>query len=152
MQVEPVAKASKSAEVKQFGVLPLIKGSDGQWRVILITARDSGRWTIPKGNPVKGMKPHQAAALEAEEEAGLQGDMSKEPIGQYEFFKRRADRFELANVTVYCLKVKLQLPDFKEKSLRRVEAFLPMDAEEAVIEPGLKSLIRLVADKKRAKS
>lgn len=152
VQVEPVTKVPKSTELKQFGVLPLVKGSDGIWRVILITSRDSGRWTIPKGNPIKGLKPQQAAAVEAEEEAGLQGDMSKAPIGQYEFFKRRADTFELANVTVYCLKVKRQLPDFKEKAVRRVEAFLPADAEDAVIEPGLKSLIRLAIDKNRSKS
>lgn len=149
--MEPVAKAPKAAQLKQFGVLPLIKGSDGLWRVILITSRDSGRWTIPKGNPMKGLKPHQAAAVEAEEEAGLIGEMSKDPIGEYEFFKRRADSFELANVTVYCLKVKRQLPDFKEKALRRVEAFMPEDAEDAVIEPGLKSLIR-DATQKRNKS
>lgn len=147
--VEPVAKAPKTAELKQFGVLPLIKGSDGEWRVILITSRDSGRWTIPKGNPIKGMKPHEAAAIEAEEEAGLLGDVSKDPIGAYEFFKRRANSFELANVTVYCLKVKRQLGQFKEKGLRRIEAFKPEDAEDAVMEPGLKTLIRQVSQKRK---
>lgn len=147
--VEPVAKAPKSLELKQFGVLPLIKGNDGVWRVILITSRDSGRWTIPKGNPIKGMKPHEAAAVEAEEEAGLLGEMSKEPIGTYEFFKRRTTGFELAKVTVYCLKVKRQLSAFKEKGLRRVEAFLPEEAEDSVIEPGLKSLIRQAMQKRK---
>lgn len=142
------ANAAKKTELKQFGVLPLVKGSDGMWRVILITSRDSGRWTIPKGNPIKGKKPHEAAAVEAEEEAGLLGDMSKDPIGDYEFFKRRENSFELANVTVYCLKVKRQLSQFKEKNVRRVEAFLPADAEEAVMEPGLKSLIRLATQKR----
>ena len=88
--VETAAKADKKTELKQYGVLPLVKGSDGLWRVILITSRDSGRWTIPKGNPIKGLKPHECAAQEAEEEAGLVGSVDKEPIGQYEFFKRRA--------------------------------------------------------------
>lgn len=147
--VEPVAKAPKTAELKQFGVLPLIKGNDGTWRVILITSRDSGRWTIPKGNPIKGMKPREAAAVEAEEEAGLLGDMSKDPIGTYEFFKRRTTGFELAHVTVYSLKVKQQLSEFKEKGLRRVEAFLPDEAEDAIVEPGLKTLIRLATQKRK---
>ena len=61
-QVEIAARDAKASELKQFGVLPLIKGSDGLWRVILITSRDSGRWTIPKGNPIKGLKPHECAA------------------------------------------------------------------------------------------
>lgn len=138
----PAGKSAKSEDLKQFGVLPLIKGNDGIWRVILITSRDSGRWTIPKGNPIKGLKPHQAAAQEAEEEAGLVGDVSKDPVGAYEFFKRRSGNFELANVTVFSLKVKRQLPSFKEKGVRKIEAFLPADAEEAVNEPGLKSIIR----------
>jgi 8-oxo-dGTP pyrophosphatase MutT (NUDIX family) len=146
--LEQVAKAPKSTELKQFGVLPLMKGSDGAWRVILITSRDSGRWTIPKGNPIKGKKPHEAAAVEAEEEAGLLGDMSKDPIGAYEFFKRREGSFELANVTVYCLKVKRQLSQYKEKGIRKIEAFLPEDAEDAVVEPGLKALIRQATQKK----
>lgn len=146
--LEPVAKAPKIADLQQFGVLPLIKGSDGRWRVILITSRDSGRWTIPKGNPIKGLKPHQCAAREAEEEAGLVGEVEKEAFGHYEFFKRRAGSFELAHVTVFCLKVKRQMADFKEKGIRKVEAFLPEDAEEAVIEPGLKSIIHLIAQKR----
>ena len=134
-------KSAKTDELKQFGVLPLMKGKDGVWRVILITSRDSGRWTIPKGNPIKGLKPHQAAAQEAEEEAGLIGEISKEPVGTYEFFKRRAGSFELANVTVFSLKVKKQLSSFKEQGIRKIEAFLPADAEDAVMEPGLKSII-----------
>lgn len=144
-EVASAGKPAKSDELKQFGVLPLIKGKDGIWRVILITSRDSGRWTIPKGNPIKGLKPHQAAAREAEEEAGLIGEINKEPVGAYEFFKRRAGSFELANVTVFCLKVKRQLPNFKEQGIRKIEAFLPADAEEAVMEPGLKTIIRSAA-------
>jgi 8-oxo-dGTP pyrophosphatase MutT (NUDIX family) len=146
--VASTANAEKNIELKQFGVLPLVKGSDGLWRVILITSRDSGRWTIPKGNPIKGKKPYEAAAIEAEEEAGLLGDMSKDPIGDYEFFKRRENSFELAHVTVYCLKVKRQLSQFKEQHIRQVQAFLPADAEEAVMEPGLKSLIRQATHKR----
>ena len=143
-EVASAGKSAKFDELKQFGVLPLIKGKDGLWRVILITSRDSGRWTIPKGNPIKGLKPHQAAAQEAEEEAGLIGDISKDPIGTYDFFKRREGSFELANVTVFALKVKKQLSTFKEQGIRKIEAFLPADAEEAVMEPGLKSIIRSI--------
>lgn len=146
-RLEQVLKATPLIGLQQFGVLPLIKGSDGITRVILITSRDSGRWTIPKGNPIKGLKPHECAAREAEEEAGLIGDVDTQPLGEYEFFKRRAGSFELAGVTVFCLKVKRQKTEFKEKGIRQIEAFLPEDAADVVVEPGLKSIIGRVAQK-----
>lgn len=38
--------------------------------ILLITSRDTGRWVIPKGWPMKGGRAHQVAAREAFEEAG----------------------------------------------------------------------------------
>ena len=40
---------------------------------MLLTSRQTSRWVIPKGWPMAGRKPTQAAVREAYEEAGLIG-------------------------------------------------------------------------------
>jgi 8-oxo-dGTP pyrophosphatase MutT (NUDIX family) len=133
--------------LEQVGVLPVERGPDGSWRVVLITTRDSGRWSIPKGNPMKGFSRPEAASIEAYEEAGLVGKASRKPIGTYMFWKRKQGHWELAEVVVYLLKVETRLADYKEKGLRLVESFAFDDAEDAIMEPGLKSLIRIAGEK-----
>ena len=39
--------------------------------VLLVTTRQTRRWIIPKGWPIKGLKPPKSAAREAYEEAGI---------------------------------------------------------------------------------
>lgn len=111
-------------------------------RVLLITSRETGRWVVPKGNPMKGFAPHEAAAQEAFEEAGLRGVAGAEPIGRFRYTKRRhtgADR-ELS-VTVYPMTVTAQADDWPERKQRTTRWFLPAEASAAVDEPGLKRLI-----------
>jgi 8-oxo-dGTP pyrophosphatase MutT (NUDIX family) len=127
--------------IKQVGALPVERTADGHWRVILITTRDSGRWSIPKGNPIKDLGPAEAAAQEAFEEGGLSGPIDDKPIGSYVFWKRRSGHWELARVEVFLMDVRKQASDYKEKGLRKIERFSFEDAEEAIMEPGLKSLI-----------
>ncbi len=129
--------------IKQVGALPVEQDAHGNWRVILITTRDSGRWSIPKGNPIKDLGPIKSAAEEAFEEGGLLGEMDQKPLGSYVFWKRRSGHWELARVDVFLMRVESQAIDYKEKGLRRVERFSFEDAEEAIVEPGLKTLIDL---------
>ena len=49
--------------------------------MMLITSRESRRWVIPKGWPMRGLKPHRAAEREAYEEAGLKGHIGKVAVG-----------------------------------------------------------------------
>ena len=51
-------------------------GSDSPPFVLLITSRQTGRWVVPKGNLMVGKAPHEAAAIEAEEEAGVTGSFT----------------------------------------------------------------------------
>ncbi len=133
--------------LKQIGALPVSRDRNGQWTVTLITTRDSGRWSIPKGNPIKKLSKAKAAALEAIEEGGLIGTMSKRPIGSYLFWKRRSGHWELADVAVYLLTIETRATEFKEKGLRQIQDFSFEDAEDAIVEPGLKTLIRLTGEK-----
>ncbi|WP_374730626.1 NUDIX hydrolase [Aliirhizobium terrae] len=48
-------------------------GDAGQIDLLVITSRDSNRWIIPKGWPMKDKKPHETAVIEAWEEAGGRG-------------------------------------------------------------------------------
>src|SRR3546814_11074939 len=64
---------------------------DGPTEILLITSRGTGRWVIPKGNPLNGMPRHASAAVEAEVEAGVIGAVRPTPIGSYQYRKRRAN-------------------------------------------------------------
>lgn len=52
-------------------------------QVCLITSRTRKRWIIPKGWPMHKQTPAEAAATEAYEEAGLQGEVSNQCLGIY---------------------------------------------------------------------
>lgn len=83
-----VAKVLKT----QFAALPFRESLDARPEVLLITSRDTGRWVIPKGWPMKGKKPHEAAAQEAWEEAGVLGRVVKKSLGHYDYDKAAPDR------------------------------------------------------------
>ena len=59
-------------------------------RILLITSRDTGRWVIPKGWPMRNRTEAEAAAREAYEEAGLRGVVSARSIGIYTYRKALA--------------------------------------------------------------
>ena len=63
----------------QYGVIPVREAADGRVEVLLITSRETRRWVVPKGWPIKGLKPHASAAREAFEEAGLIGETARRP-------------------------------------------------------------------------
>src|SRR5262245_49948068 len=82
------APAALTGEQVQYGVLPYVLRDDGRVEVLLVTSRNTQRWVVPKGWPIKGMKPHTAAAQEAYEEAGVVGRPSPSVIGAYQYLKR----------------------------------------------------------------
>ena len=108
--------------IRQIAALPYRTeggGIDAPVMVLLVTSRESGRWVIPKGNPTAGMAPHAAAALEAEEEAGVAGLVCPTPLGSYRYRKRRANGASLMlDVDVFPLSVSRELPEWKEQSQR----------------------------------
>ena len=109
---------------------------------MLITSRDTGRWVIPKGNPIPGMAPHEAAAEEAFEEAGIRGIPCPSPLGTFSYTKRRRTRGNRElTVTVYPLAVVEQVASWPEKDQRDTRWFALDAAEKAVTELQLKALI-----------
>ena len=74
---------------QQVGALPYRTIDKGKVELLLITSRDTGRWLIPKGWPMTGVKDYDAAAQEAWEEAGVVGPVRRKPIGSYRSCSRR---------------------------------------------------------------
>jgi 8-oxo-dGTP pyrophosphatase MutT (NUDIX family) len=131
--------------VTQFGALCWRQGEDGV-QVLLVTSRDTGRWIIPKGWPILGLRPEETAAREAWEEAGVRGVASSCALGAYTYDKV-VDR--LANppvtmpcvVAVYALNVALRDRDFPEADERRHKWMSRKKAARKVDEPELAALI-----------
>jgi predicted phosphate transport protein (TIGR00153 family) len=112
-------------------------------RILLITSRGTGRWVIPKGNVPGGMAPHAAAAMEAEEEAGIRGPVCPTPLGSYRYRKRRSNGASLmVDVDVFPLAVTHEYPGWKEQDQRERRWFTLAEAAAAVDEEDLADLIR----------
>ncbi|QNQ12078.1 DUF47 family protein [Sphingomonas alpina] len=128
--------------MRQIGALPYRIDASGAAEIMLITSRETRRWVIPKGNPIKGMAPHEAAAQEAYEEAGIRGYPCPTPVGDFIYRKhRRAGRSRDMTVTVFPLAFVEQAGDWPEQDQRDTRWF-PLDkAAAAVDEPGLKAII-----------
>lgn len=118
-------------------------GLDAPVQILLVTSRESRRWVIPKGNFGSNIAPHAAAALEAEEEAGVRGAVCPTPIGSFRYRKRKGSGASLmADVDVFPLAVSQELDDWKERKQRERRWFPLAEAANAVDEPDLRDLIR----------
>jgi 8-oxo-dGTP pyrophosphatase MutT (NUDIX family) len=72
----------------QYGALPYRYAKSGAPEILLVTTRQTKRWIIPKGWPIKGLKPAKSAAREAYEEAGIRGSVKMKAIGIIAYEKR----------------------------------------------------------------
>jgi 8-oxo-dGTP pyrophosphatase MutT (NUDIX family) len=127
----------------QYGALPYARANDGTLRVMLITSRETRRWVIPKGWPMRNRSPQEAAALEAFEEAGLIGRViRKRAIGRYRYDKFvTASRSRRVRVDVFLFEVAQQLDDWPEKDERETRWFRLRRAAGLVEEAGLAALL-----------
>lgn len=125
----------------QVGAIPFRRRADGAVEIMLVTTRETQRWIVPKGWPIRGLKSYEAAAREAMEEAGLIGEIGKKPVGRYTYWKRKADHFVLCKVRVYLLEVKQQLPTWPEQAQRRCLWFTQADAADLIDDPALGAIV-----------
>lgn len=128
-------------ELGQYAALPYILIAD-DLRICLITSRETKRWVIPKGWPKAGLLPHELAAREAVEEAGLIGDIELDPIGSYSYVKRlRLFSSVTCLVTVFPLLVHTQRVHWREERERTLAWMSPAEAAQNVNEPDLSRLL-----------
>ena len=117
-------------------------------KVLVITSRGTGRWIIPKGWPQIGSTFAETAACEAYEEAGVRGDVSRYPIGSFDYSKNDLppECLNQFTVAVYALHYSEQAEDWPEREQRIGEWVCPYEAADRVEETGLKDILRCFAD------
>ena len=125
----------------QIGALPW-RTQDGALHILLVTTRTTRRWMVPKGWPMADRTPHDAAALEAWEEAGIRGNIGDQSVGHFHYDKVRKDgSVARIRVEVFPLEVTEEAGTWKEAHERDRQWFEQGDAAAAVEEPELKALI-----------
>lgn len=134
--------ASVDAQRTQYAALCFRVVKDRP-EILMITSRDTGRWVIPKGWPIEGLGPHDSAAQEAWEEAGVEGKAHDRLLGQYSYTKRmeKADDVPCV-VAVYPIKVRTLRDKFPERAERRRKWMSPKKAAQYVHEPELAEILR----------
>lgn len=135
----------------QCGALCYRRNPDnGTLEFLLVTSRDSGRWIIPKGWPMKGKTLHRAAEIEAREEAGVRGKARKKPLGYFTYLKTHDDGSSVpCTVEVHLLETLRQDAAFREKGQREVEWMSASEAARRITLPELKGLFALAERKLR---
>jgi 8-oxo-dGTP pyrophosphatase MutT (NUDIX family) len=127
----------------QYAALPFRRRPAAGTEVLLVTSRQTGRWIIPKGWPIKRKAPYAAAAQEALEEAGVVGRVRRRSIGSYQYEKRLKNGGAiLCKVQVFPLEVERQQRTWAEKGKRKVKWFSPDKAAATVDEVVLRNIIR----------
>ncbi|MFN4273582.1 MAG: NUDIX hydrolase [Aliihoeflea sp.] len=127
----------------QVAALPWRVNKKGTPEVLLVTSRETRRWVLPKGWPEGLESLSEAAAREAQEEAGIAGNVSLKEIGSYFYGKRLATGLERrCQVLVFPLEVKKTADKWPEKKRRTRQWFEPIQAADLVHEPDLSELIR----------
>ena len=137
-----VGGAKKSDVRTQFAALCYRVVKD-KVQVLVISSRGTGRWIVPKGWPMDGKTPAEAALQEAWEEAGVIGKVVSAPLGLYSYRKvqEHAPDFPCIAV-VYAVKVKSLSKDFPEAGERRVKWVGRKKAAKLVDEPELSRILR----------
>lgn len=131
--------------LQQYGVL-CFRGAGPRCEIATVTSRGSGRIVIPKGWPEAGLEPHEAAAREAEEEAGLVGRISDRAIGTYSYTKRLHLFASIeCRVTVFAMRVTGELGRWAEMQERQRFWMSPEEVAGAVDEKGLAEIVRRFA-------
>jgi 8-oxo-dGTP pyrophosphatase MutT (NUDIX family) len=111
--------------------------------ILLLTTRRSKRWIIPKGWPIRGMRPPKSAAREAFEEAGVRGPVGAKSIGRFAYDKILDENGLQVSceVRVFPLLVKRQSETWPEIEQRVIQWFAPDEALTLITEPQLKALV-----------
>jgi 8-oxo-dGTP pyrophosphatase MutT (NUDIX family) len=128
--------------IVQYGVIPWRRGGEGPVEILLITSRETRRWVVPRGNPIPGLRNHEAAAQEAFEEAGIRGGVREETLGAYVYDKRRKDGSSVrAEVHLFSMLVTEEAETWPEQRERERRWMRPEEAAAAVLEEDLGALI-----------
>ena len=122
---------------QQSGVIPFRRFGK-ELEIILVTSRGGKRWICPKGVIEPDLSARDSAAKEAFEEAGVEGQISTEPIGEYVYKKWGGT----CHVTLFAMKVTKVLDDWPESDMREREWFTIKKAATLLKESQLIEIIQ----------
>ena len=149
---KPRRRKRKQTVRVQYGVLPYRFSQDAALEILLVTTRGTRRWIVPKGWPIKGLRPAKSAAREAFEEAGVTGRIAAKPIGFFAYDKLRdeAGGTTICEVKVYPLLVKRQSHVWPESHQRTTQWVEPSRAIAMIKETGLEKIVATFAKRAAA--
>jgi 8-oxo-dGTP pyrophosphatase MutT (NUDIX family) len=149
---KPRRRKRKQTVRVQYGVLPYRFSQDAALEILLVTTRGTRRWIVPKGWPIKGLRPAKSAAREAFEEAGVTGRIGPKPIGFFAYDKLRdeAGGTTMCEVKVYPLLVKRQSHVWPESHQRTTQWVEPSRAIAMIKEADLKKIVATFAKRAAA--
>jgi len=136
-----LAPSAKRDIRTQFGALCYRVRQD-KVQVLLITSRGTGRWIVPKGWPMDGASPVDAALQEAWEEAGVEGRAMGNSLGIYSYVKLDDGERLPCVVAVFPVKVRKLSEAYPESAQRRRKWFSRKKAAALVDEPELRQIMR----------
>ena len=137
------ASRENAGRTVQYGALPYRFTADAALELLLVTTRQTRRWIIPKGWPIKGLRPAKSAAREAFEEAGVRGKIGAKPLGLFTYQKSldEAGVQAICEVRVFPLLVQRQSEAWPEFEQRMIQWADPGKALSLIKEPDLKKLV-----------
>lgn len=131
--------------IQQAAAIPYRRKND-RLRICLVTSR-RGSWTFPKGMIDGDDSSEHTALKEAEEEAGLTGEIEGSPVGHYTYAKWGRN----LTVEVHLMRVDKAAKQWDEQDSRERRWFEPGEAREALPHEVLRALLdRALARLKRA--
>jgi ADP-ribose pyrophosphatase YjhB (NUDIX family) len=110
--------------------------------VLLVTPRGGDGGIIPKGKVGERLGPRESAGREAEEEAGVRGEVDRAPFDQY----RHGGGEDGPLVTVFLMRVTRELSSWAEAHQRERRWTTLDDVPRLVVDPGLARVMRAAAE------
>ena len=135
-----LAASGKRDVRSQFGALCYRVQKD-KVQVLLVTSRGTGRWIMPKGWPVDGATPSDAALQEAWEEAGVEGKVMGNALGVYSYFKNEDGAKMPCIVAVFPIKVRKLADRYPEVGERKRKWFSLKKAAAVLEDPELRQIV-----------
>lgn len=113
-----LGSVKKSGMRTQFGAL-CYRIRNEKVQVLIVTSRRTKRWIMPKGWPMDGVTPGDAALQEAWEECGVKGRVKGGIVGFYTYRKEMGEKRRLCMVIMYAVKVKTLKSKYPEATERK---------------------------------
>ena len=130
---------------EQSAVIPYRRIA-GDIEFLLITSIRRGRWIVPKGIVEPHLSPQESAAIEALEEAGIEGVVEDGLVGEYHYEKWGG----VCQVQVFLMRVTEVVADWLEADVRQRAWVSPEEAQRRVALDDLGELLGLAAETLRS--